>query len=149
MLYNGIEYLTQLKMIGFESLNLVAVLVAGLAAFILGSLWYSPLLFGDVWMKMAGVKKTKKNKLMWLKFLIYLIGQLVMAFVLAHILIFAAAVTYVEALITAFWLWLGFIAPITLGSVLWEKKSINLFALNNAYNLIALGLMACILIAMA
>jgi hypothetical protein len=136
-------------MIGFESINYLAILVAGLSAFVLGSLWYSPLLFGDLWTKLAEIKKAKKDKYMWLRFLIYLIGQLVMAFVLAHILIFAAAVTYVEGLITAFWLWLGFIAPITIGGVLWEKKSISLFALNNAYNLIALGLMATILIAMA
>lgn len=136
-------------MIGFESINFLAILVAGLSAFVLGSLWYSPLLFGDVWMKLAGTKKGKKDKYMWLRFLIYLIGMLVMSFVLAHFLIFAAAVTYIEGLITAFWLWLGFIAPITIGGVLWENKSIKLFALNNAYNLIALGLMATILIAMA
>jgi len=135
-------------MIGFEDVNLVAVLIAAVAAFVVGSLWYSPFLFGNVWMKLAGVKKSKKAKLMWLRFLIYLVGMLVMAFVLAHFLVFAAAVTYVEALITAFWLWLGFIAPITIGGMLWENKSIKLFVLNNAYNLIALGIMACVLIAM-
>lgn len=136
-------------MIGFESINFLAILVAGLSAFALGSLWYSPLLFGDVWIKLAGIKKRKKDKYMWLRFLVYLIGMLVMSFVLFHFLIFAAAVTYVEGLITVFWLWLGFIAPITIGGVLWEKKSINLFVLNNAYNLIALALMSTILIAMS
>ena len=133
-------------MIGFEGLNIPAVLVAALAAFVIGSLWYS-VLFGKLWMKLAGVKKEKKDPYMAVRFLVYFIGQLVMSFVLAHFIIFTNSVSYVEGLITAFWLWLGFIAPITIGSVLWEKKSINLFVLNNAYNLIALGAMSVILIA--
>jgi len=133
-------------MIGFEGINLLAVLVAGFAAFVIGSLWYS-VLFGKLWMKLAGVKKDKKDPYMPVRFLVYLVGQLVMAFILAHFLIFANAVSYVEGLTTAFWLWLGFIAPITIGGVLWEKKSINLFVLNNVYNLIALGVMSAILIA--
>jgi hypothetical protein len=136
-------------MIGYESVNLIAVLAAGLVAFVLGSLWYSPLLFGGIWKKLSKVKKHKKDKFLWLRYLIYFIGMFLMAFVLGHFLIFAAAVTYIEALVTAFWLWLGFIAPITIGGVLWEYKSVKLFLLNNAYNLIALGLMSTILIAMS
>jgi hypothetical protein len=133
-------------MIGFEGLNLMAVLVAALAAFVVGSLWYT-VLFGKIWMKLAGVKKDKKDPYMAVRFLVYLIGQLVMAFVLAHFLIFTNAVSYVEGFITVFWLWLGFIAPISIGGVLWEKKSINLFVLNGVYNLIAMGVMSVILIA--
>jgi hypothetical protein len=130
----------------FTDVNLVAVLVAAVAAFVFGSLWYSPLLFGNVWKKLAGVKKGKLNY-MWLRFLVYLLATLVMAFVLAHFLAFAAAITVVEGLITAFWLWLGFIVPITLGGILWENKSVKLFALNNVYNLLSLGIIAAILIA--
>lgn len=133
-------------MVGFEGINLLAVLAAGAAAFVIGSLWYS-VLFGKLWMKLAGMKKQHKDPYMAVRFLVYLIGQLVMAFVLAHFLIFTNAVTYVEGLTTVFWLWLGFIAPITIGGVLWEKKSINLFVLNNAYNLIAMGVMSVILLA--
>lgn len=128
------------------SVNLLAVLVASVGAFVLGSLWYSPVLFGKKWMKLAGIKPDKRDKYMILRFLVYFIGQFVMAYVLAHFLIFANAINYIEAITVAFWLWLGFIAPITIGGVLWEKKSINLFVLNNAYNLIALGLMSVLLV---
>ena len=133
-------------MVGFEGINLLAVLIAGLTAFVIGSLWYT-VLFGKLWMKLAGVKKEKKDPYMAVRFLVYLVGQLVMAFVLAHFLIFTNAVSYVEGLITVFWLWLGFIATITIGGVLWEKKPISLFVLNNAYNLIAMGVMSVILLA--
>lgn len=133
-------------MVGFEGINLLAVLAAGAAAFVIGSLWYT-VFFGKLWMKLAEVKKQYKDSYMPVRFLVYLLVQLVMAFVLAHFLIFTNAVTYLEGLTTVFWLWLGFIAPITIGGVLWEKKSINLFVLNNAYNLIAMGVMSVILIA--
>ena len=36
---------------GFHGLNLWAVLVAAISAFVLGGLWYAPFLFGGVWKK--------------------------------------------------------------------------------------------------
>ena len=41
--------------------------------------------------------------------------------------------------------WLGFIAPVTLGSVLWEGKSWRLWFLMNSYYLVALLVMGSIL----
>ena len=41
-------------------------------------------------------------------------------------------------------MWLGFIAPVTLGSVLWEMKSWKLWILNNAYYLVVLVVMGLI-----
>lgn len=134
-------------MLMFDSVDLLAVLVAAVASFVVGSLWYSPLLFGNMWMKLAGIKKTKKKvSCMWLSFLFYFVGMLVMSFVLAHFLLFTAASTIVEGFITSFWLWLGFIAPITLGGILWENKPVMLFVLNNVYNLLSLGVLSTVII---
>jgi len=38
----------------FENINEVSVLVAAIVASAVGSIWYSPLLFGAVWMKSIG-----------------------------------------------------------------------------------------------
>ena len=38
-----------------NNLNIVAVLVAAAAAFLLGGLWYSPLLFGRAWQRATGL----------------------------------------------------------------------------------------------
>ncbi len=77
------------------------------------------------------------------------VGSLLMAFVLAHALIFASnylKIFDVSAGLTgAFWKWLGFIAPVTLGSVLWEGKSWKLWFLNNGYYLLSLIVMGVIL----
>jgi hypothetical protein len=43
--------------------------------------------------------------------------------------------------------WLGFIATVTLASVLYEKRSVNLYILNNAYQLVSLVVMGAIVAA--
>src|SRR6185503_4619084 len=37
-----------------SGINLLAVLVAALSSFLIGGLWYSPMLFGNVWNRAAG-----------------------------------------------------------------------------------------------
>lgn len=44
-----------------------------------------------------------------------------------------------------FWNWLGFVAPVTLGGVLWEGKPWKLWGLNNGYQLLSLLVMGVIL----
>ncbi len=45
---------------GFEP-NMWAVLVAALAGFVVGGLWYSPPLLGNAWMREAGVTEEQVN----------------------------------------------------------------------------------------
>ena len=40
-----------------QELNWVAVIVAAVAAFLVGSIWYSKPVFGNIWMKGAGLKE--------------------------------------------------------------------------------------------
>jgi len=135
-------------MLGSE-VNYLAVLVAAVASFLLGWLWYGPL-FGKPWMKLMNFDKNsmKSMKLspvtaMILGFLTYL----VIAYVLAGFISILNSATIVEGMKIAFWIWLGFIATTTLGSFLWEGKSIKLYLLNNTYNLLNLLVMSAILTA--
>jgi len=135
-------------MLGSE-VNYLAVLVAAVASFLLGWLWYGPF-FGKPWMKLMNFDKNsmKSMKLspvtaMILGFLTYLI----IAYVLAGFISILNAATIVEGMKIAFWIWLGFIATTTLGSFLWEGKSIKLYLLNNAYNLLNILVIAVILTA--
>lgn len=40
-----------------STLNIWAVLVSALSAFLIGGLWYSPALFANIWMKEAGINE--------------------------------------------------------------------------------------------
>ena len=131
-------------------INYWAILVCGVVAMIIGSLWYGPL-FGKLWMSFYSSKEIEagKKKGMAKQYGIMFVGSLVMAYVLAHAYVFAS--TYLHAsgwiggVVAAFWNWLGFVAPVTMGGVLWEGKSWRLWILNNAYNLVTLSVMGVII----
>lgn len=135
--------------------NCWAILVCAIANIALGFAWYGPL-FGKQWVALMGWTKedmqkgqAKMQKDGWKTYLLAFIGSLVMAFVLAHSLIFASTYLGISGisagLQAGFWSWLGFIAPITLGSVLWEGKSWKLWFLLNSYYLISLLISGSIL----
>jgi hypothetical protein len=46
----------------FASVNWIAVLVAALSGFVLGSLWYGALLFQKPWMRLTGITKEQGSK---------------------------------------------------------------------------------------
>ncbi len=111
--------------------NYLAVVAAAVAAFVISWLWYGPI-FGKAWMKSAGMGElTPEMKAMGMKkmpmnMMIQFVGTLLMAYVLQHSLVFASA--YMQAsglsagLMAGFWSWLGFVAPVTVGMVLWEGR---------------------------
>jgi hypothetical protein len=64
--------------------NVLAVLAAALATFVLGGLWYSPALFGKAWQREAGVsdeqmRTSNKARIFGLAFLLSLIAAFVFA----------------------------------------------------------------------
>ncbi len=133
--------------------NYLALVAAAVANMALGFVWFGPL-FGKQWMAMMGMTPEKmdaaKNKDgMWKGYALAFLGSLLMAYVLQHSIVFAGSyldVAGIEAgLVTGFWSWLGFIAPVTLGTVLWEGKSWKLWFLTNGYYLISVLIMGPIL----
>lgn len=134
-------------------INYLAVVIAAVASMVLGFLWYGPL-FGKQWAKLMGwsekdMATMKAKGGMGKLYFIQALGSLIMSYVLAHALIFAGKYTNTSGisagLMVGFFNWLGFIAPVTLGSVLWEGKSWKLWFLNNAYYLVTLSVMGVIL----
>ncbi len=127
----------------------MAVLVAAVASFIVGFVWYHPSVFGIMWMRWSGISPSAAEagkKKMVQSMVSGFVGSLVTAYVLAHFVAVWGAVDMMGAIQLGFWAWLGFQMPIMLGSVLWEQKSWNLFALNGAYWLVSTIVMAKVLV---
>ena len=78
-----------------------------------------------------------------------LVGALLTSYVLHHALFFANEYLKTSGvgagLMVGFFNWIGFIAPVTIGVVTYEKKPFALWVLNNAYWLISLLVMGIIL----
>jgi hypothetical protein len=67
-----------------QDINLWAVLVAAIAAFVLGGLWYSPKLLGKVWIREAGMnEETCKKRHSALVFVTAFLLTLFAAFIFA------------------------------------------------------------------
>ena len=128
------------------NVNLWSVIVAAVVAFVLGGLWYSPLLFGKKWMKLSKMsEKDMKGTNAHLSYLGTLIISLVTAYILAVFVGYAGAMTFSSGMLAGFWVWLGFVATKSFGGVLWEKKPFALWVLNSGYDLLSLLLMAGII----
>lgn len=131
--------------------NFLAVLLAGVAAMVLGGLWYSPVLFGKQWMTASGMTEAKMKGMKMKPAMAYVLGlvaALVKAYVLALFLGMASDASMSQALMISFWAWLGFAATIDIGAVLWEGKPFSLFVLNTAYNLVSFLIMGAVITAL-
>lgn len=129
-------------------INYWAVLVAGLASMVIGSVWYSPVLFANKWMQLLGwnaqqVKEAGKGAGQALFGMF--VGCLLSAFVMAHFIDFTLSDTALEGAVTAFWIWLGFIVTTFVSMPLFERKPWALFFINVGYYLVSFVVMGIIL----
>ena len=130
------------------SINYLAVIVGTIAHFMLGALWYSPVLFSKAWISAVGWSDNEVNAIkekggngkgLALQFF----GTLVLVFVTAHMVDFMKVV-YLDlgalqvGLTSAFWLWLGYIATFGLTGVVFEKHSWKLYGINMGYQFVGL-----------
>lgn len=126
-------------------MNWLAVIVAAILQVVVGFIWYGPL-FGKTWMSMMGIKpESISREGMGKTYALQVVGSLVTAGVLAKLVGMMGARTLGAGITAGFWVWLGFVATVTLGSVLYEKRSWSLYAFNNAYQLVSLAVMGAVL----
>jgi disulfide bond formation protein DsbB len=133
--------------------NVIAVLVATAANFVLGFLWYTPL-FGKAWAKEMKFDTSVKppSSLIIKGMIIMVIGNFLMAYVFAHNNMAWTFVPGMEAYSkpaiisnAAIFTWLGFYLPGDLSRVAWEGASWKLFGINTAYHLVMLFVAALVL----
>ncbi|MDO8642049.1 MAG: DUF1761 domain-containing protein [Candidatus Woesearchaeota archaeon] len=130
-------------------ISLFPVLGAAVTAMAIGAFWYSPACFGKVWIKLSGVsdatmQKAKKNG-MGKYYAAAFLSNVVMAFVLSLVIKEISNPGAIAGAFIGVLVWLGFIATVSLGMVLWEGKPFKLYLLNNAHELVILVVMGAIL----
>jgi len=129
--------------------NYLAVLVASVVGFVIGMLWYSPLLFGKMWVKLMGFSnkdmKKAKEKGMGKTMLVMFVSILVMSYVLSY---FLGALNVSDAIggaFVGFMAWIGFLATSMLGNVLWGGKPFSLYLIDVLHYLVVIVVMGAIL----
>ena len=123
--------------------NFWAVLASAVASMVIGSIWYGPL-FGKKFMSAMGMdswspeKKAAMKKSMGLTYLWQFLASILMFYVFAWLMGALGAKSAMDGIQPAFWVWLGFIVPLSLGNALWGGKMI-LFWLGIGNMLLTLG----------
>lgn len=132
-------------------INLAAVTVSAIIAFVLGFLFHGPLL-GKVWMKLANIHPTGKEKFadMVPQMLWNLLSNFVTAYVLAVIYLFASVSPYMgvgtwNGVICALWIWLGFLVTTTSIEVIWMGRNYKLWLFEAGCSLVVMATMGAII----
>ncbi len=128
-----------------DTLNWFAVLTAGISAFILGGVWYSPALLGKAWMKENNlteedIKKSNKAKVFGWSLILSLIMSVNLGMYLSNTPNLDLKMGLIYGLLTGVWIFCG-IAIVAL----FEQKSARYIFINGGYCLVALGIMGAIL----
>ncbi len=133
-------------------MNFLAIFAGAAATFVIGFLFHGPL-FGKVWMKLANIHPTGKEKFsdMVPQMLQNYIAKLVTAFVLSGALWiafsspFMGPETWYKGAICAIWLWLGFLVTSSSIEVIWMKRNYKLWLFECASSFFAMAAMGAVL----
>ena len=132
--------------------NYLAVIASAILMMIIGYVWYGPL-FGKLWAALSGLPEgamsNSKSREVRISYVIMAIASLLMSFILAHAIIFAETYMqltgFIAGMLVGVMNWLGFVVPVSIGTVLWERKPWKLWSINAGYYLVALVVSGAIL----
>ena len=113
-------------------MNYWAIAVSAVVAFVVGALWYSPLLFGKAYLQARGLSPDAMADMRppaW-EMIGELVKNLVVAFVLSYFVVRLDVADWKAALQLGLWVWVGFQAMLLMGAVLHEKMPWTLYAIH-------------------
>lgn len=126
------------------AINYWAIIVSALSTFLIGGLWYSPALFGKMWMIENGfteedMKKGNMAKIFGLAFVLALVAAINLAMFLGPDVTTGMGAFY------GFLAGFGWVAMFVGTHYLFERKSFRLFLINAGYSIVALTVMGVII----
>lgn len=130
-------------------INYLAILVAATISMPLGFLWYGPVGFQKLWVKLMGWSKKeaeKYSKECMPVHAMHVLMALISAFFLANILVLVDAKTWMDGVLVGAQLWAGFSAPWQFSTDRYGRLPIKLSALNLGYQLLCLICMGALLV---
>ncbi len=133
--------------------NALAIVLATLSSMVVGAIWYAPSVFGNEWMKLAGIKNKKDKEVVKKEATRAIIVTIAVSFVTAYVLAHMAYLSnyffqnsfLYDSLTTAFWAWLGFTAARFVTHDAFEGRRQKLTLLNMGHELVTLLAMALVI----
>lgn len=123
-------------------INLWGVLLAAVSSMVIGTIWYSPKVMGNEWMRLTKMNGEKMERGRNTSIIIAFLLSLLMAYVLAHVSYlsfkFFGGSFLTDSINTAFWLWLGITFTRTVTHDSFEQRPTKLTAMNVANQLVTM-----------
>lgn len=127
----------------FQSVTLWVVVVAAIAAFIEGSLWNSPFLFGSMRLQLAGIDPDVT--ISPIQPAMELLRCLSVSLSLAILIKLVGPDSLLSALAISVLIWFGFQATLLFGGIVWENMPIRLYIIHTGDALVKIMLVTAIL----
>jgi hypothetical protein len=127
------------------SLDWLAVVIAALVYFFLGALWYSPLLFANIWMKLRNITEEDINQPNPFIFLYSFILQFTAVLSLALFMAAMNIETGLQGLVIGFGAAAGFVFTLAGTTGIFTELKLQLHFLDNGYHVVGLSLAGLIL----
>ena len=131
----------------FDNLNWLAVILAGVAYFVLGAVWYSNLLFGKQYRAAIGVGDEAATPPA-AALIVNLVGWLIAALAMGLIAESIGADGFAEGVMLGIVIWLGFIVTNGIVNDFYSGMNAELAKVNGPYNLLGFVIMGAILATM-
>lgn len=137
----------------FPAINYLAVLVSAIVIFVVGGLWYSPVLFAKRWIALQGRTEEEMRAqaaaanmpvMYSIAFICAFIQAWVLAMVIGH-MSQVAEMGIAHAAIFSALIWLGFAASTSYATALFSMKPRQLWLIDSTYNLVSFVLAGIIL----
>lgn len=131
-------------MLDFASINYFAVVVSTVVAYFFGALWYSPILFGNAWMRALG-KSREELPAPTLPMLIGFICTFITALGLALIINGMGVTTLLGGILIGLVVGIAFITTNSLSEYLYSGETMKLFWIHAGYRIVYILIMGAIL----
>ena len=132
----------------FPVVNNVVVLVSGVVIFLLGGLWYSPVLFAKRWVALIGKSseelRASSGNIPVSYVFVFLCG-LATAWVMALVVGNFATATAIDGALIGALCWVGFAGATSFGTGLFAGKPKTLWLIDSGFNLVAFTIAGVIL----
>jgi Protein of unknown function (DUF1761) len=130
-------------------INIWAVLLATLSSMLVGALWYSKALFGRRWMTLAKVDESRMQSSAVGAYALTIFASFLTAAVLAGSVAIAqefyGGSFFLNSIVTAIILWIGFTAARFLTHDAFERRPAALTTMNLGHELVTILVMAAII----
>lgn len=119
-----------------------SVFVGALIFMIISSAWYSPFLFGNLWKKYVQKEIRKKTFAFTATFFV----AVILSYFLSLVEIYFGATSFWDGVISGFIIYIGFVFPTQIISVIWCKETFKIFLIDNFCYLLSLMVMGGVLV---